>query len=256
MAAERFQDTQYRFAANIRDPEGAPAPTDVEDRRMAIYQRLFFNNVRTLLGWNFPTLRRLHSPERWEALIRDYFSKHKATTPYFPRIAEEFLAYLQNERDVEGDPPFMLELAHYEWVEHALAIADVDLDSIPADPKGDLMSGVAILSPLAWSFSYRFPVHRIGPKFRPGSAPEAATHLALYRDRKDEIGYLELNAVSTRLLHLLAENVAENQGRSTEALLKQIAEELDHPDASVVIQGGSELMEDFRNRDIVLGTRP
>lgn len=254
MAADErsFQDTQYRFAANIRDPEGAPAPEDIEDRRMAIYRRLFFNNVRTLLGWNFPTLRRLHSPERWEALIRDYFSRHQAKTPYFPRIAEEFLAYLENERDAENDPPFMLELAHYEWVEHALAIADVDLESIQADPEGDLMTGVAVLSPLAWSFSYRFPVHRIGPKFRPTEAPEGATHLVVYRDRSDEIGYLELNAVSARLLHLLA----ENDDRPAKELLSQIAEELKHPDPDVVIQGGSELMEDFRRRDIVLGRRP
>ena len=246
-----FQDTQYRFAGHIRDPEGAPAPEDVEDRRMAIYRRLFFNNVRTLLGWNFPTLKRLHSRERWDKLIRDYYSRHRAKTPYFPRIAEEFLAYLQNERDAEDDPPFMLELAHYEWVEHALAIADVDLQSIEADPDGDLMTGVAILSPLAWSFSYRFPVHRIGPKFRPGSAPKTATHLVVYRDRKDEIGYLVLNAVSARLLQLLG----ENDDRPTRLLLAQIAEELNHANPEVVMRGGEELMRDFRGRDIILGLR-
>lgn len=247
-----FQDTQHRFAGHIRDPESAPAPADVEDRRMAIYRRLFFNNVRTLLGWNFPTLKRLHSRKRWDKLIRDYYSRHRAKTPYFPRIAEEFLAYLENERDAEDDPPFMLELAHYEWVEHALAIADMDLDSIQSDPAGDLMTGIAILSPLAWSFSYRFPVHRIGPKFRPAEAPEAATHLVVYRDRKDEIGYLELNAVSARLLQLLG----ENSDRPTQALLAQIAEELNHPDPEVVMRGGGKLMEDFRERDIVLGLRP
>lgn len=219
---------------------------------MAIYRRLFFNNVRTLLGWNFPTLKRLHSPQRWDKLIRDYFSHHRAKTPYFPRIAEEFLAYLQDERSAENDPPFMLELAHYEWVEHALAIADLELDSIQPNPEGDLMTGVAILSPLAWSFSYRFPVHRIGPKFRPAEAPEAATHLVVYRDRKDEIGYLELNAVSARLLQLLA----ENDDRPTGLLLAQIAEELNHPDPEVVMSGGEELLEDLRERDIVLGLRP
>ena len=184
-------------------------------------------------------------------MIRDYYSRHRAKTPYFPRIAEEFLAYLQNERDAEDDPPFMLELAHYEWVEHALAIADMDLDSIQPDPEGDLMTGVAILSPLAWSFSYRFPVHRIDPKFRPAQAPKAATHLVVYRDRKDEIGYLELNAVSARLLQLLD----ENDDRPTRLLLAQIAEELNHTDPDVVMRGGEELMQDFRGRDIILGVR-
>ncbi|HKX55116.1 MAG TPA: putative DNA-binding domain-containing protein, partial [Xanthomonadales bacterium] len=33
------------FAAHIRNPAVAPAPADVEDRRMQIYRDLFFNNI-------------------------------------------------------------------------------------------------------------------------------------------------------------------------------------------------------------------
>lgn len=248
-----FQNTQYGFAAHIRDPEGVPAPEDVEDRRMAIYRRLFFNNVRTLLGWNFPRLKRLHSEERWDALVGDYFSRHQSKTPYFPRIGEEFMEYLQNERgEREEDPPFMLELAHYEWMGKALAIAESDLETIPVDREGDLLDEVVIVSPLAWSFTYRFPVHRIGRKLRPAKAPETPTHVVIYRDRDDEIAHLELNPVSARLLQLLKENA----DRTTRAILEQITKELNHSDPDVVIRGGSEVLEDFRTQDIVLGTRP
>ena len=46
-----FQQKQYAFAAHIRDPENNPAPSGVEDRRMAIYRELFFNNLHNRLTW-------------------------------------------------------------------------------------------------------------------------------------------------------------------------------------------------------------
>ena len=51
---ERLRDLQLAFAAHIRDPQNRPAPAGIEDRRMAIYRELFFNNVRDLLGRGFP----------------------------------------------------------------------------------------------------------------------------------------------------------------------------------------------------------
>ena len=60
MAEQRsFQDKQYAFAAHIRDPEHRPAPEGIEDRRMAIYRELFFNNIRSLLARNYPVLRKV-----------------------------------------------------------------------------------------------------------------------------------------------------------------------------------------------------
>jgi len=45
-----FQDKQYAFAAHIRDPENTVAPEGIEDRRIAIYRTLFFNNLNNLLA--------------------------------------------------------------------------------------------------------------------------------------------------------------------------------------------------------------
>ena len=78
-----FQDKQFAFAAHIRDPQGAPAPGDIEDRRMAIYRSLFFNNLKSLLSNMFPVLKKLHSPDAWSAIIRQFMQQHRATTPYF-----------------------------------------------------------------------------------------------------------------------------------------------------------------------------
>ncbi len=216
---------------------------------MAVYQELFYNNVEGLLAANFPVCRETLGDEAWHRLIRGFFIHHRAQTPLFPELPREFLAFLEARGEAFGIPPFLLELAHYEWVELALSIAEAEPDGEGIDPEGDFLSGVPVLSPLAWPLSYRYPVHRIGPHFRP-EAPEPAC-LVVYRDHQDEVGFLEVNPPMLRLLAL----IAENETLPGSALLTRIAREINHPHPLKVIQGGAEIMERMRQRSILLGTR-
>jgi hypothetical protein len=244
---------QARFAAHIRNPDNAPAPTDVEDRRMAIYRDLFFSNIRKFLSGNFPVLRRLYSDGGWDILVREFFTEHRCQTPLFPELPREFLKYLQEVRQTrDSDPPFMLELAHYEWVELALSLDEHELSDLLADPEGDLLEGIPVISPLAWLLSYRFPVHRIRPDFQPVEAPEEATHLLAYRNRDDQVKFMQLNDVSGLLIRFLQ----EDRGLSGRLLLKEIATAIKHPKPELVLEGGKSLMADLRQRDVILGTRP
>lgn len=247
-----FRQRQMEFAAHIRDPEHNPAPADVEDRRMAIYRELFYNNVEGFVASGFPVLRSLYEHDPWHRLVRGFFARHRCKTPYFLEIAREFLAYLEQEYEPEpGDPPFLLELAHYEWVELALQTEDEAADLRGLDPNGDLLHGVPVLSSLAWALSYRYPVHRIRPDFQPQQAAEAPTHLLVLRDRTDHVRFNEINAVTARLLALLQ----DNQSESGTALLNRIAEELQHPDPDAVIEGGAAILEDLRRQGVILGAR-
>lgn len=248
----RFQRVQDAFTRHIRDPDVAPAPAGIEERRMGIYRELLYNNVESFMAAGFPVLRKVCGDAVWHGLMRDYFRTHRAHTPYFPKMSGEFVRYLEQERGSrDGDPPFLLELAHYEWVETALAFDAREPDFSAVDAAGDLLAGTPVLSPLVLLLTYRFPVHRIGPEHVPVDAPEQATYLLVYRDRRDQIGFLELNPVSARLLDLLR----QSGGRSGRALLMQIAGELRHPDAAAVERGGLEILEDLRGRDVILGTR-
>ena len=120
-----FQDKQYAFAAHIRDPEHTVAPEGIEDRRMAIYRQLFFNNLYNLLGTFFPVLRKICPDDRWRHVIREFMKLHRAKTPYFLKLPEEFLVFLEHEyQALDDDFPFLTELAHYEYVELALRVAD------------------------------------------------------------------------------------------------------------------------------------
>jgi hypothetical protein len=240
------------FTAHMRDPQGSPAPAGIEERRMAIYRDLLFNNVRSFLGNSFPVLRKVLGDERWSALVRDYFRAHRAHTPLFPRMPQEFLQYLQEERgQVSGDAPFLAELAHYEWVELALALDPREPDFHGVDEDGDLLGGVPVWNALAMPLTYRFPVQKISPEFTPDAPAGEPTYIVACRDGEDKVGFLELNAVTARLVELLQ----AGGGRCGRELLEQIAAELRHPESEVVVRGGLDILADMRRRGIVLGTR-
>jgi hypothetical protein len=248
----QFVRRQLEFAAHIRDPAKQPPPSDMEERRMSVYRDLFYNNIESLLANNFPVLRRLLDEEHWHGLVRDFFSRHRSKTPYFSEIAQEFLDYLQEERESEsGDPPFLLELAHYEWVELALSISEEAPDPGEADPNGDMMADIPLVSPLAWNLSYRYPVHRIRPDFQPDAPGDTHTHLVVYRTRQDEVEFMEINAVTQRLLQLLQDN-PDWTGLTA---LTTIAHEIAHPEPDLVVKSGRQLLKDLRERNVVLGTR-
>lgn len=248
-----FQAVQQAFTAHLRDPDHEPAPAELEDRRVGIYRELIFNNVESLLAGYFPVLRRLLPTSHWKGLVRDFFVRHRARTPLFMELAQEFLDFIQCERGANpADPPFLLELAHYEWVELALLISEEEPDLAGLDPNGDLLAGVPVLSPLAWPLSYRFPVHRIGPDHQPGEPPADPTHLVVYRNRAEEVGFLETNAVTQRLLQLLGEET----GHSGREQLEWVAAEIQHPNPQQVVAFGAGLLDDLQARGILLGVRP
>lgn len=248
----RFQQIQYAFSAHIRDPEANPRPENIEARRMNIYTELFYNNVEDFMASTFPVLRSLHDDANWHALIRDYFARHHAGTPLFHEMPREFLKYLEQEREpTESDFPFMLELAHYEWVELALSVSEQQADVATIDNHGDVLEGSPVLSPLAWPLSYQFPVHKISPAYLPDEPPEQPTFLVVYRDHTDDVHFLEINPVTAHLLQL----ITEGSDRSGRQQLEAIAEQLQHPEPEVVIAGGRQILDNLHARGIILGVK-
>jgi len=247
-----FQKKLYAFAAHIRDPENNPAPPDIEDRRMRIYRDLFFNNLLQLLSSTFPVLKKLHDRDKWRSLVRLFMIHHKAQTPYFLKIPLEFLAFLENEYELTDDDfPFLIELAHYEWIELALSVSEESNDALAVDADGDLLDGVPVRSKLAWSVSYRFPVHRISTTFIPSEPGEEPTFMVIRRNRDDELRFVEQNSVTARLLELIDENENQN-GRE---LLESLGKEINYPDAPEFVNYGASILQDMRDADIIIGTR-
>ena len=247
-----FQKQQYAFAAHIRDPDHQPAPEGIEDRRMAIYRDLFFNNLRNLLGGMFPVIRKIAGDERWERLIRLFMRHHVAKTPYFLQLPREFLAFLQNEYEPDADEyPFLLELAHYEYAEIALSISEDEDDLAGIDPDGDLLAGVPVKSVLARVYAYTYPVHRISAEYLPDKPAEQPVFLALYRGNDDKVRFLELNPVSAGLLDAVEQNESRQTG---EELLRSLAVKTGYPDTDAFVRHGADALRELRELEILTGT--
>ncbi|UZR27604.1 HvfC family RiPP maturation protein [Methylococcus mesophilus] len=214
-----FQRLQREFASHIRDPARYPAPAGVPSERIAIYRELLYNNIESFVGNGFPVVKRILGEERWNSLVRDFFARHVCTTPYFSEICEEFLAYLEEERNLGGDdPPFLFELAHYEWVELALAIHPAEAFLRSAGLPPNWPERRVEISPLAWHLGYRYPVHRIDPDFIPDSPPETPSFLLVYRGRDERVRFLESPPLLHRLFELFDEARSAVLGRHIERL--------------------------------------
>lgn len=248
-----FQEKQYAFAAHIRDPENVAAPAEIEDRRMGVYRELFFNNLRSLLSNMFPVLKKLYSRAAWAAIIRQFMIVHRATTPYFLQLPKEFLAFLQDEYETqESDFPFLLELAHYEYIELALSISEASNNMDGVDPDGDLRANVPVKSELAWAFAYQYPVHRIDADFQPDQPGDTPTYLAVYRGTSDKVGFLELNPMTAGLLDAIDNN---DQKLNGESLLRNLAEQTDYPDVEAFLTHGTAVLDEMRQLEILTGAR-
>jgi hypothetical protein len=211
---------------------------------MRVYVELFYNNIQSLLATTFPVAKSVLGQERWSALIRAFIHRHPSTSPYFPDVSQEFLQFVA-EQPADSRPGYLVELCHYEWVELGLGLAEVDWPS-GFDADGDPLVQPIMRSPLAWPLSYAYPVHRIGPAFQPETPGEEASHLVVYRDHADRVRFMEVNALTQRLLLLLD---GEQTGA---AVLAALAAELPGAAPRIIGSAGAELLGRLRSAGIVL----
>lgn len=242
-----FQRYQAEFTSHLRDPKTAPRPKGVAARRMKIYTEIVFNNMEGTLSTCFPVLRKIIGTRRWVRLVRDFMKQHRCTTPLFRQIPEEFLHWLEKSpQTTVALPPFLYSLAHYEWIELAVAVADVATEI--ADPSVDLLQNRPVLTPSLAVLEYPYPVHRISPRFKPSRPDAEPTRLLVFRDANYEVHFIELNAVTARLILLLQAH--QISGR---AALEKIATELHHPAPDSILQHGAKVLADLQRQGAILG---
>ncbi len=218
---------------------------------MGIYRDLLYRNIEGFIASAFPVLRSILSDHRWHGMVRDFMANHRCDTPYFLEISQEFIGYLQHSQSDATDPPYTLELAHYEWVELALDVAEAEPDWSQIDVNGDLLEGRIVVSPNAWSLAYNYPVNQIGPGWQEAKRPLSKTYLLVYRNREDVVRFMELNAVTARLLEL----VIANETATGQQVLEQLAQEMGRECDTGFINTGSETLAKLQAKGIVLGVR-
>ena len=240
-AFQPFQQFQMAFGRRCRDPRAANPP-GVPPRRMAVYEELLFNNVTGFLDACFPLCRQLVGDARWRHLNRAFFRDWRSQTPWFREIPHEFLRFLQATR--QPLPAWFRELAHYEWVE--LAVDTSATPCPPHDPTGDLMSGRPLVNPTLMNLAYDWPVHRIGPSYRPRK--HRPTWLLVFRDAAEDVRFAEVTSATSRLLAVLAERECTGD-QACERLVEEIGQE----SAVAIRRHGAVILDDLRRQGAILG---
>lgn len=243
----QFKQVQNDFMAHIRNPENC-AFEGVEDRRLAIYRELFFNNIEGFVSSAFPVLKSLYCETDWLKLVRQFFVEHDCKSPYFLNISEEFLNYLSSGYQLtDADPAYMLELAHYEWVELALSIADRALDEKKLGDS-DIQTCRLCFSSIAWRLSYAYPVQYAAEDNLDLEPMENGNHLVVYRDTDDDIQFVAINGLTAMML----QTIEQNKGIEFKTLLKQMAEAVPQFSEQQLAQGLMITLQDLSEREIIV----
>lgn len=192
-----FRAFQLDFAAHLRNPRG-PRPANVPARPAKLYADLVFARFDGILSACFPVGRQLLGG-RWPRLVRAFLRDARCQTPYFHEIPAEFVAWLI-AAPPRRLPPWFVELAHYEWTELAVDLADAEVP--PGPMRGDPAEIRLDLNPTLLRLAYHWPVHRIGAGYRPRKPRD--TQLLVYRDGQDRVRFMEVQPATARLVDLLA----------------------------------------------------
>jgi hypothetical protein len=243
-----FQQYQQAFTAHIRDPMNQPRPKNVLPIGMDVYKEIVFNNLFESVSACFPVAQKVIGKRAWLKLVRDFFREHSSSTPIFRKIPEEFLSYLGHVKSAspEGLPPYLTSLCHYEWVELLVSTMADETDKNEINPTGDLRHNVPAFTPTMQLLNYEFAVQKISPRYKP--VEKVITQLLVYRNADFSIQFIEINAITYRLIEIL-----KLEKMNCEQALTLIACEMKQAQTESIIQFGLEILEDLRNQGAILG---
>jgi len=232
----------------LRDPEHCAPPTEMDPVRAQVYRDLVFANLSSLLSGTFPVLVKILGDEHWRSLVRIFLRDYRARTPKFGEIAQEFVEFLATGPEaLTGGPwpPFMVELAHYEWVE--MALQQSEAEPLAAGDAGSLLDRPLQVSPLAWPLAYAWPVQQVGPDYQPDVLPAQPTLLLVRRAEGWSVKFSELSPLAWRLLQRIGE-LPELTGREQ---LQGLAVEAGQVGSSVFFEGGLGLLRQMHGEGVV-----
>lgn len=245
-----FSDYQAAFAARIRNPKQAARPPGAPAKRMRVYEQLLFNNLENFLLACYPITRKILGARAWKQILRRFFSEHRCHSPLFRDIPKAFLDWMEaGGAALFPALPFLAEFMHYEWLELSVSVTPEEADPIAVDPEGDLLQGCPALHPTARLACYHYPVHRIGPRFKPASPDTEAHCYLLFRNEVDDVRFILLNPLAAQLLTLLGKQ--QPSGREA---LAHLAGQTDPDQYDRFVEAGGHLLRELRDQGALLGT--
>lgn len=244
-----FQRYQLAFTARLRDPSKQPRIEGVPIQRMAVYEEIVFNNLFESVSACFPVAQKVLGKRTWLKLTRTFLREYSAHNPLFRKIPEQFLEFIANPTPELQQllPPYLTSLCHYEWIELYVAYMQApECNTKTIKPEGDLGKHQPVFTATMQLLDYEYAVHKISSRRKPKQ--KESTQLLVYRNNEDAVKFVELNAVTYKLITLL-----QKEAITGEQALTFLANELKHPQPESIIQFGLGILEDLRSQGIIVG---
>ncbi len=245
-----FQQLQRQFLAHLRNPEQQSLPAGFAPQGVGVYVDLLYNKFNDSLTTCFPVTHAILEENVWQRLLKDFIAEHCCLSPYYRQIPDEFVRYLQNERQATDDPPFLAELAHFEWMELALSITDAG--PVTAEPLSDaqLLEDTLAFAPIMRLLHYVWPVQQISPAYRPDEPPLFSTHILGFRDAADQVRFISLNPATAGLVLRL-----QRQDTATQ-VLQELGKDLTPSEQSNLLLFGKSILADLHHQGAITGVQP
>jgi len=248
VAKRSLHEQQNSMGLYLRDPDHCAPPPEMDPARAQVYRDLVFANLSSLISGTFPVLVKILGDQQWRTLVRLFLRDYRAHTPKFGEIAEEFVEFLASEPQALNDgpwPPFMVELAHYEWVE--MALQQSSAEPLPHSDATLLPDRPLRVSPLAWPLAYSWPVQHVGPDYQADTPPAQPTLLLVRRSADFEVRFSELSPLAWRLLQRL-EEAPQLTGLQQ---LQALAVEAGMADVGDFIDNGLALLQQLHGQGVI-----
>lgn len=238
-APRSLQNFQQEFSTYLRDPKQTPRPQGVPARPARIYEELLFNNICGFVDACFPVSKGLFPEKRWRNLCRSFFRDWQSHTPYFSKIPEQFVAYIEANFLTLRIPAYLPELLHYEWLE-------LEVETSEQSSKGVSASRLLTLNETVRYARYRWPVHQISQTYRPRKPVSVV--LLVHRNAEDQVKFVEINEITAQLLDIL-----QSGAKTGNEAIKHLTKRLGYASPEPLLMHGHALLADLLQQEILHG---
>lgn len=254
----KFQAYQQQFVEYLRDPqENGVLPTSLP-QTTNVYVRLLYSKIEGSLHTCFPIVCELLGTVFWRQLVQAFIREHHCQSPLYREIPDEFIEYLMHQIPQMELPEFIIDLAHFEWMELVLETARSEMADTIFPIQGDPLTIIPVLNPVLYRLHYRYPVQTITAsnthwknwRTRVKPYDQEPVALAGYRDIQYNIQFVKINAVTARLIEILQEGI-----NTQEQVLLRLAEEMHDSNPDTILAFGIDILQQLEQQQIIIGSR-
>ncbi len=227
---------QAKFSQYLRKNEAPLSSLQTEK----IYYHLLRANLQELFFNIYPRLKGHLGEESWQFLLDQFLIHHKARTPYFYQVPDEFLSFLWHNKAQYSQWPWLWSLAHFEWMELVASVADEAWpESDPTRPR---------CSPLAYYCQYEYAVYPEDGDYTPLSLRERPWQGIVYRNKAHEVQWFACEPWSALIFTALQQAENKNSGDVVSYLQKQVS----HESTDTIRQSLMAWCDEWRKLDILV----